>query len=373
VGPGHPDKICDQISDAVLDECLRQDHESHVACECFATDSLIVVGGEILTTAYVDIQKIAKDVLRDIGYVTPSFGLDYKTVTILNAIKQQSPDIDRGVMGRGEYIGQMGAGDQGIMFGYACNETEEYMPLAITLAHDILKELEITKNLMSSRFYGPDCKSQVTVKYDEKDITVDSIVVAQQHTKDRTPDQVKEFVTNACINVLAAHKIKASPNYYINATGAFHIGGPIGDTGLTGRKIIVDTYGGYGHHGGGAFSGKDPSKVDRSGAYMARYIAKNICAAANLEWCEVQLAYAIGVPFPVSVNVKTNSDWKFNKKLEDIIPRIFDCSPAGIIQSLDLKRPIYRQTATYGHFGKPGDYQNIWELLNKVEDIRKLI
>lgn len=367
VGSGHPDKLCDQISDAVLDECLRQDPESHVACECYATNSLIIVGGELKTTAYVDIEKVAKNVIENIGYVDDRFGLNYKNVTILNAIHQQSPDIDRGVMGLGDYKEQ-GAGDQGIMFGYACDETENYMPLSITLSHEILRALEQKRNFMSNRKFGPDCKSQVTVNYEDN--SIDTIVVAQQHTEETTREEVIRFVEPVCEQVLKKFGFGFAKNYYVNPTGAFTIGGPSGDTGLTGRKIIVDTYGGYGRHGGGAFSGKDPSKVDRSAAYMARYMAKNICAAFNLKFCEIQLSYAIGVPFPISINITSDKDDAFNEMLASKITKVFDCSPAGIIKTLDLKRPIYRQTAAYGHFGVAA-YP--WEQLNKVEEIRKLI
>ena len=379
VSAGHPDKLCDQISDAVLDECLNQDSESHVACECYATDSLIIVGGEITSKAYVDIPTLVKNVVRDIGYINPEFGLDYKSVTVLNAIRQQSPDIAQGVDGFGTYEGQQGAGDQGIMFGYACNETTELMPLPITLAHNILKEIKICKDFNSfAQFtdnFGPDAKSQVTIAYnDNKVIGIDSIVVSQQHTNKIIRKDLFDFIIDEIIRkrVLPKYDISDSnTKYYINPTGLFTIGGPAADTGLTGRKIIVDTYGGMARHGGGAFSGKDPSKVDRSAAYMARYIAKNIVGACLASKCEIQLSYAIGVPFPISIHLETFGTEKIGKDI--IIKTIqdnFDMTPLGIINTFQLKRPIYQPTATFGHFGNPA-YP--WEKLDKVEVLQKLL
>jgi len=373
VSSGHPDKLCDQISDAVLDACLEKDPESRVACETFASTSLVLVGGEITTNAYVDIQQIVKDVVKDIGYTNSEFGLDYKSMAIQNMIHSQSQDISQGVSGEGTYKGEQGAGDQGMMFGYATNETPEYMPLPIMLAHKLMQRAESIR--INDSPLRPDAKSQVTIEYDDngKPRRIDTVVISHQHHPDIEHAELKRYIIDNIITPVLKplDLIDLNTAIFVNPTGRFVIGGPYGDTGLTGRKIIVDTYGGMGRHGGGAFSGKDPSKVDRSAAYMARYIAKNIVAANLADKCEVQLAYAIGVPFPVSIMLDCFGTEKINKY--DIINAInanFDMSPAGIIKTFDLKRPIYRQTATYGHFGKP----NLpWEQLDKVEILQKLM
>jgi len=369
VSEGHPDKICDQISDAVLDVCLEADPESRVACESFASQSTIIVGGEITTKTYVYLDELVHNIIRNIGYED--------NFTVMNMIHRQSPDIDQGVSGTGNevYKGQQGAGDQGMMFGYACNETPEFMPLPIMLAHRLLEHA--SKERKNGRLTSllPDGKSQITVRYEnDKPKYIDAVVFSHQH-KDIYGNDYNLFRENI-INELIKPVLektglldKMRTKFYVNPTGRFVIGGPYADTGLTGRKIIVDTYGGMGRHGGGAFSGKDPSKVDRSAAYMARYIAKNIVANELADRCEVQISYAIGVPFPVSVLVDTFGTNKVPEdRIEYAITQAYDLSPAGIIKELDLKKPIYRPTATYGHFGK--EHFN-WE---KVSDkIKKYI
>jgi len=374
VSEGHPDKLCDQISDAVLDACLRDDADSRVACETYATSSLILVGGEITTKTYVDIQDIAKNVVKDIGYDDPNYGLDYKSMTILNAIHTQSPDIDQGVSGNGleQFKGQQGAGDQGMMFGFACNETSELMPAAISIAHKLLKRASAIRNSGEVNWLKPDAKSQVTIEYEnDKPKRVNTVVMSHQHHESVKHRDIEDFLISKVIRpVLEESGLPFNDNYFINPTGKFVVGGPTGDTGLTGRKIIVDTYGGMGRHGGGAFSGKDPSKVDRSAAYMARYIAKNIVAAGLTSKCEIQLSYAIGVPHPVSIYVDTFGDLSSEGeiKISNAISKVFDLTPAGIIKHLDLKKPIYLPTATYGHFGK----ENFsWEKTDKVEELLK--
>jgi len=375
VGEGHPDKVCDQISDSVLDEVLRLDSDkerSRVACETYVTMGLLIVGGEITTNAYVDIQKIARNVIKEIGYTHPKYGFDYETCAIINTIHSQSPDIAQGVnMG--------GAGDQGIMFGYACSETEEYMPLPITLAHKLVKRMAEVRRGNILKYLGPDCKSQVTVEYDDGEAKrVDSVVLACQHTDDILDSTGKHITLKArqeIIDLVAKPILKnlidKNTKYYINQTGKFVVGGPQSDTGMTGRKIVVDTYGGSVPHGGGAFSGKDPTKVDRSAAYMCRYIAKNIVAAGLAERFLIQLSYVIGYADPLSIYVDTYGTGKLtNDKFVKLIRENFELTPKGIIKSLDMLRPIYRKTACYGHFGRD-DSDFKWEAEDKAATLKK--
>jgi len=376
VGEGHPDKLCDQISDAILDACLKDDPESHVACETFASTALVLVGGEITTNTYVDVQNLARTVARQIGYTDSDFGLDCDSMAVLNMIHSQSPDINQGVSGTGlkEFEGQQGAGDQGMMFGFACSETPEFMPAPIMYAHKLLhKATDLRKGGIIS-WLRPDAKSQVTIEYENnKPKRIDTVVISHQHNPEIEHDEIKETVINKIILPVLEPTglIDKNTKFFVNPTGRFVIGGPFGDTGLTGRKIIVDTYGGMGRHGGGAFSGKDPSKVDRSAAYMARYIAKHIVAAGFAERCEIQLAYAIGVPYPVSIMVDTFGTGKVNESsLSKAINEVFDCSPAGIIKILDLKKPIYQATSAYGHFGRN---EFSWEKLDKLEALKKAV
>lgn len=374
VGEGHPDKVCDQISDGILDECLRQDPESHVACETFASQALILVGGELSTNAQVDVQKVAHDVVQRIGYTNPDYGLDCNSMAVLNMIHSQSSDINQGVVGKGldEYKGQQGAGDQGMMFGFACKETAELMPAPIMFAHKLMRKSAELRKSGEVKWMRPDSKSQVTIEYEgHRPVRIDTVVISQQHDAGISYDEIKSTVTEKIIKPVLepAGLLDSKTKYFINPTGQFVIGGPVGDTGLTGRKIIVDTYGGMGRHGGGAFSGKDPSKVDRSGAYMARYIAKNIVAADLAERCEVQLAYAIGVPFPVSVLVETfGTGIVPDFQIADAVKKVFDCTPAGITKTLNLKRPIYSKTASYGHFGNS---EFPWEQIDKAALLKK--
>lgn len=376
VGEGHPDKLCDQISDGILDECLRQDPESHVACETFASQAAIIIGGEINTEAYVNVQEVAKKVAQRIGYTNPAYGLDYNSMAVLNMIHEQSPDINQGVVGKGldEYKGQQGAGDQGMMFGFACKETPELMPAPIMYSHKLMrKSAELRKN-GTFKWFRPDSKGQVTVEYEgHRPVRIDTVVVSQQHDPDVTREQIEDAIINHLIKPVLEPTglLDANTKFFVNPTGQFCIGGPVGDTGLTGRKIIVDTYGGMGRHGGGCFSGKDPSKVDRSAAYMARYIAKNIVAADLAERAEVQLAYAIGVPFPVSIMVDTfGTGAVAESAIVDAVKEVFDCTPAGIIKTLDLKRPIYEATAAYGHFGRS---EFTWEKTDKADALKKAV
>jgi S-adenosylmethionine synthetase len=376
VGEGHPDKLCDQISDAILDACLRDDPQSRVACETFASTAMVLVGGEITTKTFVDFQQVVREVAKQVGYTNPEYGLDYQSMAVLDMIHSQSPDISQGVSGTGleEYQGQQGAGDQGMMFGFACNETENFMPLPITLAHNILlKATELRKN-KTLQWLRPDAKSQVTVEYEgHKPLRIDAVVVSHQHDPDVSYGDIKHTIINDILKPVLEPSglLDKNTKYFINPTGRFVVGGPYGDTGLTGRKIIVDTYGGMSRHGGGAFSGKDPTKVDRSGAYMARYVAKNIVAAELAERCEVELAYAIGVPFPISVMVDTFGTAVVDEdRIEKGISRIFDLSPRGIITTLDLRRPIYQKTASYGHFGRP-DFP--WEKTDKAAVLKQEI
>ena len=374
VGEGHPDKLCDQISDGILDACLRDDPESRVACECFSTTGMVLVGGEITTSTYVDVQHIAREIAREIGYTKAEYGLDCDSMAVLNAIHNQSPDISQGVSGTGLYKGEQGAGDQGLMFGFACTETASLMPAPIMLAHKILLKATELRKSGAIKWLRPDAKSQVTIEYEGyTPKRVDTVVVSHQHDDNVSYNQIKDTIISEIINpVLAEESFDHKDiNYYINPTGRFVIGGPYGDTGLTGRKIIVDTYGGMGRHGGGAFSGKDPSKVDRSAAYMARYIAKNVVASGACTRCEVQLAYAIGVPFPVSVMVNTFGTAQVEeKKIEEAVKKFFVLTPAGIVRTLDLKKPIYQKTSSYGHFGR--DIFS-WEKTDKAEDIKKAL
>ena len=383
VTEGHPDKICDQISDAILDELMRQDPMSRVACETAITTGLVLVMGEITTKGYVDIQKVVRETIREIGYDRAKYGFDCDTCGVITALDEQSADIALGVdkaleakenKMTDEEIDAIGAGDQGMMFGYATNETEEYMPYPISLAHKLARKLTEVRKNGTLKYLRPDGKSQVTVEYDEngKPSRLDAVVLSTQHdpevSQERIHEDIKKYVFDT---VLPQDMIDENTKFFVNPTGRFVIGGPHGDSGLTGRKIIVDTYGGYARHGGGAFSGKDCTKVDRSAAYAARYVAKNIVAAGLADKCEIQLSYAIGVAHPTSVMVDTFGTGKLNdEKLVEIIRENFDLRPAGIIKMLDLRRPIYKQTAAYGHFGR-NDIDVPWEKTDKVEILKK--
>ena len=376
VGEGHPDKLCDQVSDAILDACIKDDPQSRVACETFASASMLLVGGEITTNTYVDFHHIAREVAKEIGYTDPAFGLDYNSMAVLSMVHNQSPDISQGVSGTGlkKFKGQQGAGDQGMMFGFACNETKELMPTPIMLAHKLLIHATKLRKNKTIPWLRPDSKSQVTVEYEGyKPIRIDAVVIAHQHGPDVSYKEIEETIVEKIVKPVLepTGMLDKKTKYYINPTGKFEVGGPFGDSGLTGRKIIVDTYGGMGRHGGGAFSGKDPTKVDRSAAYAARYVAKNIVAAKLAERCEIQLAYAIGVPFPVSVMVDTFGTSKVAEdRIEKAVKEVFDLSPAGIIKTLDLRRPIFQKTASYGHFGRS---EFSWEKTDKVEELKKVI
>ena len=383
VTEGHPDKICDQISDAILDELMRQDPMSRVACETAITTGLVLVMGEITTKGYVDIQKVVRETIREIGYDRAKYGFDCDTCGVITALDEQSADIALGVdkaleakenKMTDEEIDAIGAGDQGMMFGYATNETEEYMPYPISLAHKLARKLTEVRKNGTLKYLRPDGKSQVTVEYDEngKPSRLDAVVLSTQHDPEVSQEQIHEDIKKYVFDtVLPQDMIDENTKFFVNPTGRFVIGGPHGDSGLTGRKIIVDTYGGYARHGGGAFSGKDCTKVDRSAAYAARYVAKNIVAAGLADKCEIQLSYAIGVAHPTSVMVDTFGTGKLNdEKLVEIIRENFDLRPAGIIKMLDLRRPIYKQTATYGHFGR-NDIDVPWEKTDKVEMLKK--
>ena len=370
VSEGHPDKLCDQISDAILDECLRQDKYSRVACECFATTNLLVIGGEITTNAKVDYEAVARDVMRRIGYTAEDLGIDADTCEIKVVMDTQSSDI---ALGTNVEVG--GAGDQGIMFGYATNETETYMPLPISMAHELVRYASELRHNGTFKHARPDMKSQVTIDYtDENNPKVDTILMSIQHDPDFNEEEFKTFIKEKIMKeVVRKHHMNEDYKVFINPTGRFVIGGPHGDTGLTGRKIIVDTYGGMARHGGGASSGKDPSKVDRSAAYITRYIAKNIVAAGLCDRIEIQLSYAIGVKDPTSVHVDTYGTGKVaDEVILDAIKKEFDLTPQGIINTLDLLNPIYGPTAAYGHFGRT-DVEFPWEKLNKVEDLKKYL
>lgn len=382
VTEGHPDKICDQISDAILDALMEQDPMSRVACETCTTTGIVMVMGEITTNAYVDIQKIVRDTIREVGYTRGKYGFDADTCGVITAIDEQSSDIAMGVdkaleareheMSE-EELDAIGAGDQGMMFGYATNETDEYMPYPISLAHKLARQLTKVRKDGTLPYLRPDGKTQVTVEYDEdgKPFRLEAVVLSTQHDPDITQEQIHEDIKREVFDkILPAEMVDEETRFYINPTGRFVIGGPHGDAGLTGRKIIVDTYGGYARHGGGAFSGKDCTKVDRSAAYAARYVAKNIVAAGLADKCEIQLSYAIGVAEPTSIMVDTfGTGKKSSQELVDLIRRHFDLRPAGIIKMLDLRRPIYKQTAAYGHFGR-NDLDLPWEKLNKVDILK---
>ena len=373
VTEGHPDKIADQISDAILDDILKHDPNGRVACETICTTGLVMVFGEITTNHYVDVQTIVRDTVKEIGYNRGKFGFDADNLAVLCAIDPQSPDIAMGVDESSDH--EQGAGDQGIMFGYATDETEEYMPLAITLAHKLAKRLADVRKNGTLPYLRPDGKTQVTILYDDdKIVGVDTVLISTQHAPEITLDQIAKDVKKYVIDeVIPANLIMADTKYLINPTGRFVVGGPQGDSGLTGRKIIVDTYGGAACHGGGAFSGKDPSKVDRSACYMARYIAKNIVAAGLAKKVQIQLSYAIGVAEPTSVLVDTFGTNKVSEELiSNKVRELFNLTPKGIITTLDLKRPIYKQTAAYGHFGRT-DIDLPWEHLDKVEELKALL
>ena len=385
VTEGHPDKMCDQISDAILDALMEQDPMSRVACETATTTGMVLVMGEITTNAYIDIQKIVRDTIKEIGYTRGKYGFDAETCGVITAIDEQSTDIAMGVdkaleakentMSE-EEIDAIGAGDQGMMFGYASDETPEYMPYPIALAHKLSRKLTEVRKNGTLPYLRPDGKTQVTVEYDENGVParLDAVVLSTQHDPEVTQDQIhkdiKKYVFDA---IIPEGMVDEKTKFFINPTGRFVIGGPHGDSGLTGRKIIVDTYGGAGRHGGGAFSGKDCTKVDRSAAYAARYVAKNIVAAGLADKCEIQLSYAIGVAHPTSIHVETFGTGKLSDtKLVEIIRENFDLRPAGIIKMLDLRRPIYKQTAAYGHFGRT-DVDLPWEHLDKVDDLKKYL
>ena len=389
VTEGHPDKVCDAISDAVLDALMAEDPMSRVACEVATCTGFVLVTGEITTNAYVDIPKIARETIKEIGYTKSEYGFDGNTCAVLVAIDEQSSDIAMGVdkaleakqesvekKMTDEEIEAIGAGDQGMMFGYATNETEEYMPYSIALAHKLVRQLTLVRKDGTLKYLRPDGKSQVSVEYDAqgKPLRLEAVVLSTQHDEDVTQEQIHEDIKKYVFEpVLPTELIDGNTKFYINPTGRFVIGGPHGDAGLTGRKIIVDTYGGYARHGGGAFSGKDCTKVDRSAAYAARYVAKNIVAAGLADKCEIQLSYAIGVAQPTSVMVDTFGTGKVSdEKLVDIVRENFDLRPAGIIKMLDLRRPIYRQTAAYGHFGR-NDLDLPWEKLDKAEALKKYL
>lgn len=377
VTEGHPDKICDQISDAILDECLRQDPMSRVACETTCTTGLILCAGEITTKAALDISKIAREVVADIGYDRAKYGFDSETCSVLTAIHTQSPDIAMGVdnalEGRKENEFDTGAGDQGMMFGYACNETPALMPMPIYYAHKLAHKLSDLRKSGELSYLRPDGKSQVTVEYDDgKPVRVDTVVISTQHDAAVSQETIRHDIIEKCIKAVIPNQLlDDNTTYFVNPTGRFVVGGPAGDCGLTGRKIIVDTYGGYSRHGGGAFSGKDPTKVDRSAAYAARYVAKNIVAAGFADKCEIQLAYAIGVANPVSLLVDTFGTGKVSDNdLAGYVKKVFDLRPSAIIKMLDLRRPIYRSTAAYGHMGRE-DLDLPWEKTDRITELRR--
>ncbi len=374
VSEGHPDKVADQISDAILDAIIAEDPKARVACETLVTTGMAMIAGEITTTAYVDMPDIVRQTIKEIGYDDSSMGFDYETCAVMTSIDRQSPDISQGVSEGEGLFTEQGAGDQGVMFGYACNETPELMPMPITFAHKLTKRLADVRKSGLLNFLRPDSKSQVSIQYiDDKPVRVDTVVISSQHNPDVTYENLKESIIEEVVNkVIPADLLDENTKYFINPTGRFVVGGPMGDCGLTGRKIIVDTYGGQGSHGGGAFSGKDPSKVDRSASYMARYVAKNIVAAGLADKCEVQLAYAIGVAEPVSVMINTFGTGKIpSNEIARVVREEFDMRPRGIVETLDLLRPIYRKTAAYGHFGRELP-EFTWERTDRVASLQKL-
>jgi S-adenosylmethionine synthetase len=371
VTEGHPDKICDQISDAILDDLIRQDPHSRVACETLVTTGLVLIAGEISSEGYCEFQKVVRDTVKEIGYTNAEYGFDYETCCVISSIHEQSPDIARGVKETEGH--EQGAGDQGLMFGYACQETEEFMPLPIMLAHKLVRRMAQVRKENILKHLRPDGKSQVTVEYqDQQPRRVDAIVIAAQHDNIIKMNDLKADIKREVImKVIPPEMMDKNTAIYINETGRFEQGGPLADTGITGRKIIVDTYGGVGSHGGGCFSGKDPTKVDRSGSYMARYVAKNLVAAGIADKLEVQIAYAIGVPHPVSIMVDSFGTAKIDEdKIKDLIRAHFNLSPKGMIHTLDLLRPIFKKTACYGHFGRT-ENEFTWEKLDKAEVLRK--
>jgi S-adenosylmethionine synthetase len=375
VAQGHPDKIADQISDAILDACLTEDPNSKVACETMVSSGFVIISGEITTNARPDYQEIARETIRDIGFDDSALGFDYRSCGILVAINKQSPDIALGVNEGEGLFKEQGAGDQGIMFGFACDETPELMPLPIMMAHRIVHELRRLRITGELPYLRPDAKSQVTIEYDDKHVPqrLHTVVISTQHTSDVEYETICRDMKKLVRRITPANFIDENTLFYINPTGRFVIGGPVADCGLTGRKIIVDSYGGMGHHGGGAFSGKDPSKVDRSAAYAARYVAKNIVAAKLARRCEVQVSYAIGVPYPISVKIDTFGTSKVKEELlAHIIPLVFNLSPKGIIEMLDLKRPIYRKTAFGGHFGRENE-DFTWEKIDRIHALQEAV
>ena len=380
VTEGHPDKICDQISDAILDAIIEQDPMARVACETLVNTGLVIVTGEITTDCYVDLSKIVRKTIKEIGYTRAKYGFDGGTCAVITAIEEQSPDIAMGVdqsieVKEGEMNkGELGAGDQGMMFGFACDETEEYMPMSIYYAHKLAQKLSEVRKNKTLPYLRPDGKSQVTLEYDDNHnpIRIDTVVVSSQHKEGVKHEKIEEDIIREVIKTtIPAELLDDETRYFINPTGSFVVGGPQADSGLTGRKIIVDTYGGYARHGGGCFSGKDPTKVDRSAAYASRYVAKNVVAAGFARKCEIQVAYAIGVAEPVSIDIETFGTNKIDeKKISEIVLKVFDLRPSSIIKMLDLRRPIYKQIAAYGHFGR-ADLDLPWEKLDKVEELKE--